>query len=190
MEQQNELTTKEKIVLVLRESIRVGKECNFVYHVMFEKHKEVWNINKLNLTIDEKIKLFNNLDENSELFKNIHGTAKLALTKLKDDEGYNFYSADLILKMNMLEDIFKNKLRSTGTRIIDQVEKPKPIIQENKEEEIEYASDEDIFDGRQYIENVELPSGKFLRENVTGKNLKTKIVRKKDIITSLQQSQL
>lgn len=182
-----EMTSKEKIVLVIRESIRLGKECSFTYHVMLEKHKDVWNINKLSTTMEEKISLFNNLDESSELFKNIYGTAKLALTKLKDDEGYNFYCADLILKINMLEDIFKKKLRPIGNRIVDQIEKPKTLPQtkfENLMEE-ENLTQED-FDPK----NIELPSGKFLRENVTGKKFHNQVMKKHEIKTSLQQSQL
>lgn len=185
-----EMTSKEKIVLVIRESIRLGKECSFVYNVMLEKHKDVWNINKLSTTIEEKIVLFNNLDETSELFKNIYRTAKIALTKLKDDEGYNFYSAELILKINMLEDIFKKKLRPIGSRIIEQIEKPRIIETKTIEtigDEIEH---EEYYDEQEQMKNMELPSGKFLRENITGKKFHNQVMKKAEIKISLQQSQL
>lgn len=187
------MTSKEKIVLVIKESIRLGKDENFVYDVMLEKHKEIWNIKKLQTTMDEKIALFNNLDENSELFKNIYGTAKLALTKIKDNEGYNFYCADLILKINMLEEVFKGKLKSIGTRIIDQVEKPKPIVEAKtiqESDEDENNDESDIFDGVELMKSMELPSGKYLRENVTGEKFKNAVMKKHEIKTSLQQSQL
>lgn len=187
-----EMTSKEKIVLIIKESIRLGKEDNFVYDVMFEKHKDVWNINKLTLIMNDKIALFNNLDENSELFKNIYSTAKQALEKLQNNEGYNFYSAELILKINMLEDCFKKKLKPIGSRIVDQIEKPKMLPRtefENLVEE-ENLTQEDFSDEDERMKNAELPSGKFLRENVTGEKLHNTIMKKHEIRTSLQQSQL
>lgn len=187
-----EMTSKQKIVLIINESIRFGKENNFVYDVMLEKHKDIWNIKKLQTTMEEKIMLFNNLDENSELFKNIYGTAKLALTKLQNDEGYNFYCADLILKINMLEEIFKGKLKSIGTRIVEQIEKPKSIIEaktiETNEDEIN--DDSDVFDGVELMKSMKLPSGKYLRENMTGEKLHNNVMKKQEIKTTLQQSQL
>lgn len=185
-----EMTAKEKIILILRESIRLGKECSFTYHVMLEKHKEIWSINKLSLLIEEKIALFNNLPETSELFQNIYRTAKLALTKLKDDEGYNFYSAELILKINMLEDIFKKKLRPIGSRIIEQIEKPKIIETKTIQTIHDEIEHDEFYDEQEHLKNIELPSGKFLRENITGKKFHNTVMKKQEIKTSLQQSQL
>lgn len=181
----SEMTVKEKIVLIIKESIRSGKESNFIYDIMFEKHKEVWNINKLSTTIEEKIKLFNNLDESSELFKNIYNTAKLALRKLQDNEGYNFYSAELILKINMLEDIFTRKLKSTGTRIIDTSEKKKQItVQTTEIESEDYNKDVDL-------QEIEMNyGGKFISSKTTGRKFNSELMKRKNITDSLNNAQL
>lgn len=183
--EQVELTIKEKIVLVIRESIRSGKETNFIYDIMFEKHKEVWAIQKLSTTIEEQIKLFNNIDESSELFKNIYETAKLALRKLQNDEGYNFYSAELILKINMLEDIFARKLRPIGTRIVEQTEKKKHLPVESQPIEAEeYDKENDLREIKMTY------GGKFISSKTTGRKFNAEITKRKTIVDSLNNASL
>jgi hypothetical protein len=65
--------------------------------------------------INEKVKLFFNMDENSESFKSIHVNAKQALVRLLDGR-YEFYIAELINKFLQIDVAFARKLKYAGTR--------------------------------------------------------------------------
>jgi hypothetical protein len=101
--EQKELTNKEKITLVIKESIKFGKVSDFHYDGISAEHKQMPLINKFHTTITDKLLLFENLDENSHTFQTIFNTAKIALRKLQHDEQYNYYSAELILRIIKLE---------------------------------------------------------------------------------------
>lgn len=173
----SELTNKEKIILILKESIKFGKEANFIYDGMLEKHKDVSLIKKINEKMELQIVLFKNLDEASQTFKSIFDCAKIALRKLQDEEKYNYYSADLILKIHQLESCFKKKLKPVGFRLIDANEKI-TTKQENNIVEIEKQNEN--------FEN-EL-SGQFISENMNGRKLQTKNNKRKEIINALTEN--
>lgn len=162
---ENEKTNKEKIIIVLKESIKFGRLSEFKYNCMFEKHNDVSLIKNLNETMKQKIQLFNNIDETSTLFKTIFDCAKIALRKLQDDEQYNYYSAELIMKFNQLETIFERRLKPLGTRIVEQIEKQQnnsSIIlnddgistEKSKNESLEEKPEEKI------VEQIKLPKRK------------------------------
>lgn len=174
------LTNREKIILVLRESIKFGKEVNFLYHNMDEKHKELLFIKRFDDTIDNKIKLFENLDDKSFAFQRILDTAKIACNKLKSDNQYNYYSAELIMKVSKLEEFFNKKLKSIGVRIIDQ---PEPVNNNtiiNNEDKISYLEDDTPLTN----------NTKFIEKNITGKKFISNIIKQKEITNIIKNSDL
>lgn len=188
----SEQTNKEKILLVLRESIKFGRETDFTYNNMFEKHKEVALINNLSKTIKEKAELFNNMDETSHLFQTIYDCAKLALANMLDKKSYNYYSAELIMKFSSLEEIFRKKLKPIGIYINSDLRKPenkkdatKKVEEENEFENIESSltiNDEDF-------EFAPLPTGKFIEQGLTGKELVRKTEKREELINTLRSTQ-
>lgn len=183
---ENEKTNKEKIIIILKESIKFARNQEFKYDCMFEKHNEVSLIKNLNETIKQKIELFNNLNEESTLFKSIFDCSKIALRKLIDDQRYNYYSAELIMKFNQLETIFTRRLKPIGTRIVEKIEKEQKYENYfNNENEllVEESNEENIDIEKELIEiqtNVD--------DNVTGKKLHHTIKKKKDIISALKET--
>lgn len=158
-------TDKDKVILVLNESIRLAKESQFSYDKMYEKHKEITWIRKFDTTMKEKTELFKSLDENSYTFSRLKETAKMALVELQRGNGYNYYSAELILKFNLLEEFFRNRrLKSQGVR--DAGEKV-IIAQSEKKTDFILLSPED---GR--LINGEMNGKKFVREEKKIKQLK------------------
>lgn len=168
METENVINKKNNIILVLKESLKIGKESNYTYNNMYEKHKYVSMINKITTTINDKIKLFENIDENSYTFSRILETAKLALNKLQYDEGYNYYSAELILHFKDLEEIFKRRLKPIGYKIIE-----KEFIQQK----IVLIKDDEI----DVIHENEIDHSEYIEEDLTGKELVKKDKNKKEI---------
>lgn len=164
------LTNKEKIILIIRESLKFGGKTKYQYGTMLEEHRRLCNILHLRDTIEQKILLFNNIDENSELYRSIYLTAKMALIKLQTDECYNFYSAALLLKIYHLETVFSKKLKSQGHKIVDISEiKSKEVeivneIQQYQQEQNELVGVE-LIEKRQKHIPMSTTGKKFLREN-------------------------
>lgn len=168
METENVINKKNNIILVLKESLKIGKEVNYTYHNMYERHRYVSMINKITTTINDKIKLFENIDENSYTFSRILETAKLALNKLQDDEGYNYHSAELILHFKDLEEIFKRRLKPIGYKVIEkEFIQPKRILIKDNESYIIYEN--------------EIDYSKYIEEELTGKELFKQDKNKKEI---------
>lgn len=185
-----EQTNKEKIIVVLKESVKFARETNFVYDDMFEKHKEVALINNLGKTIKEKIDLFNNMDETSHLFQTIYDCAKLALSNMLEKKYYNYYSAELIMKFNSLEEIFRKKLRPMGVRINSDLKAP-----EKKKEPIKHYYEENSFQTNNSSFNeheineeniVEDIDGLIVEQGVTGKELLERKNKRNEMITALK----
>lgn len=172
-------TAKQKIELIINESLKFGRKTKFQYSVMFEEHRRLCTIVNLNETIQDKIKLFNNLDESSELYKSIYLTAKMALLKLQNDECYNFYSAELLMKMLKLESIFSKTLKSNGHKIID--------ISELKREH-ETIHEQQIVE----LNEIELNERreKFLSSNTTGKKFLRESKKRKEVVSALLKNKL
>lgn len=189
----SEQTNKEKILLVLRESIKFGRETDFTYNNMFEKHKEVSLINNLNKTIKEKAELFNNMNETSHLFQTIYDCAKLALANMLEKKSYNYYSAELIMKFSSLEEVFKRKLRPTGIYINSDLRKPenkKVITKKVEEEESEFENTESSLTiNDEDFEFAPLPTGKFIEQGLTGKELVRKTEKREELINTLRSTQ-
>lgn len=181
-------------MLVLKESIKQGKEVEFIYKDIYEKHKDVLFISKLDTTMKFKMDLFNNLDESSYTFSKILDTAKMACIKLQRGEGYNYYSAELILRFNQLEDCFKKKLKPIGVRIIEQKEKITILDEQTIYFDKEKSNEKNIIEIDEndiYLENVvPLTKGaKYVRSNVSGKKFLSKIKQEKDISSAIKESQ-
>lgn len=182
-----EKTNKEKILLVLKESLKFARETNFIYDSMYEKHRELTIINNLGKTIKEKIELFVNINEDSHLFATIYDCAKLAHTNMVNKKYYNYYSAELIMKFLCLEDVFKRKLKPVRIHInadVPKVEKQKTEIIGNTEEEIidnENFNEEDIFEPL-------IKSAEFLEQGLTGKEFVEKKNKKKELISALKST--
>lgn len=178
-------SNKENILLVLKESMRLGKEVNFIYPKLYEKHRDISYIDRLTTTIEKKISLFENLDENSYAFQRILDTAKLALAKLQKSEEYNYYSAELIWKFYQLEDYFKKRLKSIGMRIVEQKEKQTNV----------YIPDTNVIN-RDYVINEEeeivalTKDARFIAETTTGKKFNSNIQKQKQITNILKDSNL
>lgn len=178
-------SNKENILLVLKESMRLGKEVNFIYPKLYEKHRDISYIDRLTTTIEKKISLFENLDENSYAFQRILDTAKLALSKLQQSEEYNYYSAELIWKFYQLEDFFKKRLKSIGMRVVDQKEKEIDYRNNKQYEMINKLIDED--------EDEIIPltkDAKFINGTTTGRKFNSKIQKEKQISNILKDSNL
>lgn len=173
------ISNKEKVILVLKESIKAGREVNFVYNNMYEKHKDVLFIKKFRETIDEKIRLFENVHESSYLFQKIVDTAKMACVKLQEEEGYNYYSAELILKFNQLDNCFNKKLKPLGVRIVEQKE---VVIKEtvyNRSLDIEEYEEELVPLTR---------DAKYIGNGMTGKKFHSKLKKQQDISLALKEN--
>lgn len=175
-----ELTTKEKVILVLRESIKAGYENNFVYHPFYEPHRLVNEMEKPKKTMEAKIELFQNMDERAYTFGRIVNVAKQALKKLQSNEGYNYYSAELICKFYQLEDLFKRKLRPIGIRDIEEKEKPptKDNLSLKKIHEYHESTEEEMYDNY-------FTSEKVLSSDVDGKKLGKQIKKQKEVYDTL-----
>lgn len=176
------LTTKEKVILVLRESLKSGYEHNFIYHPMYEPHRLIFEIERLKKTMDVKIQLFENMDERAYTFGRIVGTAKQALQKLQSHEGYNYYSAELIFKFYQLEDLFKRKLRPIGIR--DAEQKLKPLennIELKKIHEYHESTEEEKY-------NEYFAPEKVLSPETNGKKLGKQIKKQKEVFSTLHDA--
>lgn len=173
------MTNKEKIILIIRESLKFGHKTRYQYGLMLEEHRRLATILRLKDIIEEKIQLFNNIDENSELYKSIYLTAKMALIKLQVDECYNFYSAALLLKIYHLETVFSKKLKSQGHKIVD--------ISEVKRKEVELVDEqpEDLM-------NVELieKQEKRIPMSTTGKKFLRENKKRAEIVNALLNNNL
>lgn len=187
------MNNRENIILVLKESIKIGKEVDFIYHKMSEKHKEVSTILNFTSTMKKKMELFENLDEKSYTFQRILDTAKIACSNLQRGDGYNYHCAELILKFNQLEDIFKKKLVSKGVREPEVKEKKKVVrytsdslTDDDKDEEINILTDED---GNEYEEVIPITrDAKYLKSNISGKKLTLEIKKQEEITTTLREA--
>lgn len=186
-EQPQEQTKKQKITLVLRESIKFGRETNFVYDVMNEKHREVTLINNISKVMKEKTELFENMDENSHLFQTIYDCAKLAHSNLLEKKAYNYYCAELIMKFNSLEEIFKRRLKPIGVHINADLNRPvtKKKITEVEDEDTEEInspySDEEIFETLQENEQ-------YIEQGVTGKELSERNRKRNELMVALKST--
>lgn len=178
-------SNKENILLVLKESMRLGKEVNFIYPKLYEKHRDISYIDRLTTTIEKKISLFENLDENSYAFQRILDTAKLALSKLQQSEEYNYYSAELIWKFYQLEDFFNKRLKSIGMRVVEQKEKQTTVLIDNANINKLTIIEED--------EAILVPltkDAKFINGTTTGRKFNSKIQKEKQISNILKDSNL
>lgn len=108
-------SNRETILLVLKTSVELMKQRDFKYPGMendnHKKFKE-WSDKKL----EDKIKLFQNVDERSLTYNSILSTAKTALANIQEEEEYNYHSAELIKKFLSIEDMFSKKLKFQGVR--------------------------------------------------------------------------
>lgn len=174
------LTNAEKIILILNSSIEHGRASNFEYDGMTEKHKQVLLIRELKETINEKIELFKNIDETSELFKRIMDTAKIALRKLQDDERYNYYSAELILKFAQIEHFFKRRLKPIGLRVIEQSFDTKQANETSNNQQSEIVD-----------ENEPLTkNARYITQTITGRKFATKLKKQHEISEALKSFSL
>lgn len=189
-EQENQPTKKEKVILMLRESIKFGRETNFIYDDMFEKHREVTLINNISKLMKEKTELFNNMDENSHLFQTIYDCAKLAHSNLLDKKRYNFYCAELIMKFSSLEEVFKRRLKPLGLHINVETNKTITKKQITKVEEYEedinevdspFSDDEEIF-------NTIDDNAEYIEQGVTGKELSIRNRKRNELMVALKST--
>lgn len=177
MDRETTLTNKEKIILIINESLKFGRLTKFTYSVMLEEHRRLCDVVLLKDTIIEKTKLFNNLDEKSELYKSIYSTAKMALVTIQKEQRYNFNSAELLLKIFNLEDIFSRKLKSQGSKIVD-------LSERKKKQVIIEEADEEVTKTEKQLREI------FIGKETSGRKLNTQIKKEKDIRQSLQQNSL
>lgn len=182
-----EQTNKEKIILVLRESLKFGRETNFTYNDMFAKHREIQFISNISKVVKEKIELFNNMDESSHLFISIYDCAKLALSNMLEKKRYNYYSAELIMKISSLEEIFRKKLKPIGIHInedIKPIEKNTSTTLSNQIEEeiidLETGLDEDM------IFEPLTKKAKFIGQGVSGKELVEEKQKRNELISAIK----
>lgn len=173
------LTTKEKVILVLRESIKAGYENNFIYHPFYEPHRLVSEIEKPKKTMEAKIELFQNMDERAYTFGRIVNVAKQALHKLQSHEGYNYYSAELICKFYQLEDLFKRKLRPIGIRDVEQkIKQPTNKLESKKIHEYHESTEDEKY-------NEYFTPDEILSPEIDGKKLEKKIKKQKEVFNTL-----
>jgi hypothetical protein len=173
------MTNKEKIILIIRESLKFGHKTKYQYGLMLAEHKRLCTTLRLRDIIEEKIALFNNIDENSELYRSIYETAKIALVKLQIDECYNFHSAALLLKIFHLETVFNKKLKSNGHKIVD--------ISETKRKDVLIVDEQPLEPvGVELVERKE----KFIPTTTTGKKLVRDNTKRKEIVHALLNGQL
>lgn len=174
------MTNKEKIILIINESLKFGRKTKFQYGTMLEEHRRLCNIVSLGDAIERKLLLFNNVDEKSELYKSIYDSAKMALIKLQTTECYNFYSAELLLKIFHLETVFNKKLKSTGYKIVDiselKTQREVEIIDEEKPEP----------EGVELIEKKE----RLISSNTTGKRFLQNNKKREEIVNALLKNKL
>lgn len=177
-----EQTNKQKIILVTLESIKFGRETNFTYNDMFAKHREIQLISNIGKVVKEKIDLFNNMDESSHLFISIYDCAKLALSNMIEKKRYNYYSAELIMKISSLEEIFRKKLKPIGIHIneyVKPIEKEKIVIEEEIID-METGLDEDM------IFEPLIKKAKFIGQGVTGKEMVAAKEKRNELISTLK----
>lgn len=148
------------LLLVLDESIKIGKTNEFAYSSINDlNHMALQRTSYLDNIIKDKKQLFKRVDQRSYTYNRILQVAKLALRKLQDDGEYNYYSAELICRFVQLEEIFgERKLKSVGVKWIEEQE----ISIKEKKSAIEQPK---IFINED-IGQVNLPS------NINGKKLK------------------
>lgn len=95
------------ILLVLDESVNIGKRFEFEYDGMNDiHHMALAKLTHMGKALEQKKALFDKLDQRSYTYNRILNVAKLALRELQDNTEYSYYSADLIYKFLQLEDVF------------------------------------------------------------------------------------
>jgi len=132
MENENNYTEKEKIILVLQESIiRAEKnKMESVAHI-FNKVDLYISKTRFKKLVKEKVKYFNNLDENSYTYKFTLNAARESLNELRSGLAtYNFQIVNLINIFLGIESIHEKKLKYLSHT---DLENPTPI--KTREEE-------------------------------------------------------
>lgn len=175
------MSNKEKIVLIINESLKCGRKTKYQYGTMFEAHRRLCDIVHLKETIEEKTKLFLNIDESSELYKSIYLSAKMALIKMQSDECYNFYCAELLMKIFSIEDIFERKLKSIKHEFVDATQLKKQTTNEIIEnEQTNELTGVELVEKREHRISGSTTGKKFLRETI----------KRKDIVNALLNNKL